>query len=112
MYHFAKRLIQYGLLIGTMASSITGCALFSAYTPPVDQGKHITQQQRDMLKKGMDQNQVTYLLGTPDIIDPFDEHQWAYVFTFQKPRQPIEEKKLILIFDQDDQLKTIKSTYE
>ena len=79
---------------------LSSCSIFTPYTAPVQQGKIIPQAVIKDIRPGMSKQQIEYLLGSPDIIDPFAEEQWSYVYTFQERiDMPIQQKKIILVFD-------------
>lgn len=91
--------------------SLTGCALLTPYTPPIEQGKVISAKMVDQLKPGMTESQVSYILGSPDIQDPFHRSAWNYIYTFQRTSfSPREEKKLIIEF-KDNKLVQISGDY-
>jgi outer membrane protein assembly factor BamE len=48
----------------------------------IQQGNVITQEMLEKLKIGMDKPQVSRLLGTPLIEDPFRKGRWDYVYSF------------------------------
>ena len=72
------------------------------YRIPVRQGNLITQEMVNELRPGMSKQQVRYLLGTPLLIDTFNEDRWEYLYT-NRPgshtRQvEIEKQRLELLF--------------
>ena len=110
------------LLINTITIAsliLTGCAtgtddrvtgilpmdkLPGIYRIPIRQGNLITQEMVNELKPGMTKQQVRYLLGTPLLIDTFNEDRWEYLFT-NKPgsrsaNTEIEQRNLELLFRQ------------
>ena len=98
-------------LLGLNTTLLSSCSIFTPYTAPVEQGKVIPQALIKDIRPGMSKQQVEYLLGSPDIVDPFAEDQWNYVYTFQEQiDRPIQQKKLILIFDHG-KLKQISGDY-
>ena len=102
-----KKIVALSLL----TVSLTGCALLTPYTPPIEQGKIISAKMVDQLKPGMTESQVSYILGSPDIQDPFHRSTWNYVYTFQRTSySPREEKKLIIEF-KDNKLVQISGDY-
>ena len=51
------------------------------YRIPIRQGNLITQEMVNELRPGMTKQQVRYLLGTPLLIDTFNEDRWEYLYT-------------------------------
>jgi len=80
------------------------CASFSfPYRTDVQQGNIITQEMVEKLQIGMNQREVSYLLGSPLLIDPFHHDRWDYYYSFQSVDSPPEQRHIILFF-QDDNL--------
>ena len=53
------------------------------------------------LKVGMSKRQVSFLLGTPSLVDVFHQDRWDYPFTMKRRNQPMERKKYSLYFAGD-----------
>ncbi|WP_119342566.1 outer membrane protein assembly factor BamE [Facilibium subflavum] len=102
------------LYTGLIASSLflSSCSLITPYTAPVQQGKIIPQDIMQQIKPGMSKQQIEYILGTPDIVDPLTPNQWRYIYSMQKElNAPRQEKQLILIFDKKDKLTSVSGDY-
>jgi len=73
------------------------------YRIPIQQGNLITQEMVNELKPGMTKQQVRYLLGTPLLIDTFNEDRWEYLYTnrpaSKRANTKIEKRRFQLIFD-------------
>ncbi|MCF6776596.1 outer membrane protein assembly factor BamE [Thiotrichales bacterium 19X7-9] len=85
-------------LLVAITLSLNACSLFTPYTAPVQQGKIITQKDIQQLKPGMSQSQVQFILGSPDIVDPFHKNTWYYVYTIKHYNTTMEEKQLHVKF--------------
>jgi len=48
----------------------------------IQQGNAIEQDKLDQLKLGMTMNQVSFLMGTPAVRDPFHQQRWDYYYSF------------------------------
>lgn len=72
------------------------------YRIPIQQGNLITQEMVNELRPGMTKQQVRYLLGTPLLIDTFQEDRWGYLYTnrpaSKRANVEIERKRLELLF--------------
>lgn len=77
--------------------------MISPYRIDVQQGNVVTQEMVAKLKPGMTRSQVRFVLGSPLIVDPFRTDRWDYVYTYQKQGRPIENRRIVVIF-QDDKL--------
>ena len=82
----------FSLLIGTTY----GCV----YKVDVQQGNIIDPTKQENLKIGMSQKQVSQLLGTPMLADPFHTDRWDY-YTWSKTgrKERISKKQMSLIFN-------------
>ncbi|MCK4586460.1 MAG: outer membrane protein assembly factor BamE [Gammaproteobacteria bacterium] len=54
----------------------------SVHRIDIQQGNVITQEMLEKLKIGMGKQQVSRLLGTPLIEDPFHKGRWDYIYKF------------------------------
>ncbi|WP_116964429.1 outer membrane protein assembly factor BamE [Fastidiosibacter lacustris] len=106
--------MQNRLLISVCLLSVlafSGCSIFSPYTPPIQQGKILPQNVMQQIKPGMTPEQIKYILGSPDIIDPFDQNQWNYIYSYQQSYDaPRNDKQLILTF-KDNKLISVSGDY-
>lgn len=80
------------------------------YKPMVQQGNVITQEMVDKLQPGMNRRQVTYVLGTPLLIDAFHQDRWDYIYT-RKEGGGVDNKKRISLFFEDDTLIRIEGDF-
>jgi outer membrane protein assembly factor BamE len=109
-------------LFGLAALVATGCAgkqkqavtdssvldrLPFVYKMTVQQGNIVTPEMVDQLQLGMNKRQVRYLLGTPLLTDFFNQDRWDYIYTLKRGREPGEQRKLTVFF-QDDALARIE----
>ena len=72
-----------------------------AYRPDVQQGNTFDEKQLSQLKVGMTPQQVTFLMGTALLKDPFHKNRWDYIYTFTKGRGKAERRLLTLYFKND-----------
>lgn len=91
---------------------ITGCSVITTYTPVVQQGKVIPDEIMQEIKPGMSKKQIEYLLGSPDLIDIFEQNKWIYIYSYQPSYSSIRsQKKLIMTFSKNDKLIKVEGTY-
>lgn len=86
------------LALCSLTFTFTGCSL---YKIDIQQGNIITPEMRDQLKPGMNKRQVSFILGTPMIIDPFHRDRWDYVYSLQAEKKKREAKHITLFFEGD-----------
>ncbi|MFD0966145.1 outer membrane protein assembly factor BamE [Seminibacterium arietis] len=83
------------------ALSLTACSTVNkiVYRIDVPQGNYLEAATLSQVKVGMNAQQVQYLLGTPVLIDPFNNNSWYYIFLQQKAYQEPEQHSAIITFD-------------
>lgn len=69
------------------------------YKPDVQQGNVLAPERVAALKIGMNQDEVTYLLGTPVLENTFAQQDTVYVYTMKKGKGTTQEQLLLLSFD-------------
>lgn len=88
------------LLVAAVALSTAGCGII--YKQPIYQGNLIKQGAVDQLKVGQSKQQVSALLGTPSIPDPFHAQRWDYTASERLNRVGTTEiKNFVVYFDND-----------
>jgi len=95
-------------MLCAVAITISGC--IHPYQIPVQQGKIITPKLITKLKPGMTEDQVKYILGSPDIIDPYHPDTWYYVYTIEQNYLPRAKNQLIIYF-KNDKLDSLSGDY-
>ncbi len=74
---------------------IAGCTM---HRIDIQQGNIITPEMLQALKVGMNREQVRLVMGTPLIIDSFDENRWVYLYSMQRAGKPLERRHVIVEF--------------
>ena len=83
---------------------LTGCASnrFSVvHHIEVQQGNVVTQEMVDTLTTGMTKRQVQLLLGTPMIVDIFQQDRWDYPYLSKPSHGPAVQRNVSLYFEND-----------
>ena len=78
---------------------LTGCGLI--YKVDAQQGNLFDKSTVDTLKPGMSKRQVMLTMGSPSVINPFQQSRWDYISTFRRGNGRMETKDLVLYFDGD-----------
>ncbi|MGL4861404.1 MAG: outer membrane protein assembly factor BamE [Enterobacteriaceae bacterium] len=80
-----------------------GCSTMSkvVYRPDINQGNYLTANDVGKLQKGMNKQQVAYLLGTPMMQDPFGSDTWIYIFRQQPGHEDPKQQTLKLHFNKE-----------
>lgn len=90
------------LLICTLL--LTGCSSLrfpGVYRIDIEQGNIVTDDMLAKLKVGMDESQVRYVMGTPQLTDPFEPGRWIYAYRLRRGdgNGEIIEGKVVLTFE-------------
>ncbi|MCD2453212.1 outer membrane protein assembly factor BamE [Methylicorpusculum oleiharenae] len=109
-----KKSIFYPAFISA-SLTLTGCTTIMEYMPGVykidiQQGNLIDQEVVDQLRPGMNKRQVLYIMGSPMLIDVFNEDRWDYVYSEQEEGGPRMQKRLTLFF-KEDSLKAVQGDF-
>ncbi len=86
--------IALAALLSAGVLSLGGCA----FRADLAQGNFVEQERIDMLRYGMSAEQVRYILGTPMLVDPFDNSRWYYVHFLREGWGDPQIKNLIVLF--------------
>jgi len=68
-----------------VALSLSACSSW-VYRIDIPQGNYLEQKSIDKIQVGMTKEQVKYVLGSPVIIDTFDNDTWNYIYRFKSGR--------------------------
>jgi len=91
---------------------ISACSSFSFYKVPVTQGNIFEDEDIEKLQVGQSMDQVQFILGSPMIKDPFHSNRWDYLNLVTVGDEKIVEKKLVVIFDDENLLSSWKIVSE
>ena len=80
------------------------------YVPDIQQGNVIEQEMINRLKPGMSKNQVSYVMGTPMLIDVFHQDRWDFIYSLKKGKGKRTQKRTSLYFE-DDRLVRIEGDF-
>ena len=99
-----KKILLMGILLALSACSGLGSLEFpGVYKIGIPQGNIITQEMIDQLRPGMTKRQVTFVMGTPLVRDPYHQDRWDYVYNYQ-PGGGIRGQERVTIYFVDDGL--------
>ena len=95
-----------GIAVIALIVGLSGCA----YQMQIQQGVNLSSEQISQLKVGMTQAQVTFLLGTPNLIDTYHPNSWYYIYTNKENREPLQSSKLVVNFNAQGQVVSFTQT--
>ena len=86
-----------------LAVSLSACAgkLPLVYRVPVQQGNVITVEMLQQLELGMDRRKVSFILGTPLVIDAFHQDRWDYFYSYEPSNSRRVQQRASLYFEED-----------
>lgn len=92
---------------------MTACEswLPDAHRPDYTQGNVIKREDLDKIQTGMNKSEITSILGTPMITDPFHAQRWDYIYRFLPGRGDILESRVTLFFENDVLIRIDDSEY-
>ncbi len=77
------------------------------YKIDVQQGNVIEQEMVSQLRRGMDKKKVQFIMGTPIILDTFNNNRWDYIYTSQHRGGDVDRRRVTLIFA-DEKLERVE----
>lgn len=83
------------ITLATTLALLSGCVIHKV---EVQQGNVIPAEAVSQLKTGMSKGQVAKLLGTPLLVDSFQQDRWDYVFTFKDKNEKMQKQSITLFF--------------
>ncbi len=88
------------LLLAITVLTTAGCG--TIYKQPIYQGNLIREQAVGQLQVGQSKQQVSALLGTPSISDPFHAQRWDYTASQRINRRGEAEVKNFTVYFEND----------
>ena len=74
--------MSFRILALCLALSLTACSSW-VYRIDIPQGNYLEQKNIDKLQIEMTKEQVKFILGSPVVVDAFDDNTWHYVYRFR-----------------------------
>lgn len=87
------------LAFALAAGGIGACT--PIYQLDIQQGNLFSKTQVEALKPGMSKRQVMLTMGSPSVINPFEQSRWDYISTYRRGNGRMESKALTLYFTGD-----------
>jgi len=94
--------------------STSGCSWIkfpSIHKVEIQQGNIVTQEMIDKLQPNMTKPQVQFTLGTPLIIDTFEQTRWEYFFSYVSSDGKKATQQVTLFFDNEGKLARVTGDY-
>lgn len=87
------------LLLLTTALLISGCSNLrfpGVYRIDIEQGNIVTQEMVSKLRPGLSEAQVRFVMGTPQVIDPFEPGRWVYLYNLRRGNGETVESRFVV----------------
>ena len=100
-----KSLLIYSLsLVILTLSACSKDKIPGVYRIDIQQGNQVTQEMLSKLEPGMTKSQVSFVMGTPMLIDVFHPNRWDYIYSFHPGNGQREQRRITLFFDDEEKL--------
>jgi outer membrane protein assembly factor BamE len=81
------------------ALAIAGCSNLrfpGVYRIDIEQGNIVTQEMVEKLRPGLSEAQVRFVMGSPQIVDPFEPGRWVYLYNLRRGNGENVENRFVL----------------
>ncbi|MDG1485063.1 MAG: outer membrane protein assembly factor BamE [Porticoccaceae bacterium] len=92
----------------------TGCSWLKfpgVHKVDIQQGNIVDQEMIDKLRPGMSMSQVQFVLGTPLVIDTFNQKRWDYFYSRVTSADRKTEERVTIYFDSEGNLERMTGDY-
>jgi len=103
--------MQKNLIIISILSSLLFFSGCEVHRIAIQQGNKVSPEKFAKLKIGMSRNQVTFVLGSPLLQDPFHQERWDYIYYKKPGNETVKKSRVTLYFDGDLLIKIDDSAY-
>lgn len=90
-------LLIVGLLLATAGCSNLGFP--GVYRIDIEQGNIIDESMVARLRPGLDPEQVRFVMGSPQVVDPFTPDRWVYLYRLRRGSGERVEGRMVLYFE-------------
>ena len=95
-------------LLALLALAVSSACI---YRIPVQQGNVITVEMLQTLELGMDKRKVSFVLGTPLVVDAFHQNRWDYFYSYKPANSKRVQQRASLYFE-DERLARIDANID
>jgi len=99
-------------IIITTALSLSACSSW-VYRIDIPQGNYLEQKSIDKIQMGMTKEQVKFILGSPVVVDAFNNNTWNYIYRFKSGiSKKMDVQKSFTIKFENDKLISADGDFE
>jgi len=84
------------IMISLLAGLLSGCNF--VHKMDIEQGNVFNDEMVNQLHRGMTKSEVKEIMGTPTLLNTFDDNRVNYVYTYQPGGHPRCVKQVTLVF--------------
>ncbi|MFQ3266199.1 MAG: outer membrane protein assembly factor BamE [Colwellia sp.] len=96
--------MYFRVAIIVTALTLSSCSSW-VFRYDVPQGNYLEQKSIDKLQVGMTKEQVKFILGSPVVIDTFNDNTWSYIYKLKSGRnRDFDQRKEFIINFSEDKL--------
>lgn len=91
------KILAAALLV--LSVMLTGCSNLrfpGVYRIDIEQGNIVTGEMLQKLRPGLNETQVRFVMGSPQVIDPFEPGRWIYLYKLRRGNGEVIENKVVL----------------
>ncbi|AAZ28800.1 outer membrane protein assembly factor BamE [Colwellia psychrerythraea] len=104
--------MYFRVAIVITALTLSACSSW-VFRYDVPQGNYLEQKSIDKLQVGMTKEQVKFILGSPVVVDAFNNDTWNYVYKLKSGRsKDFDMKKQFIINFSNDKLVSASGDFE
>ena len=104
--------MYFRVAIVITALTLSACSSW-VYRYDVPQGNYLEQKSIDKLQVGMTKEQVKFILGSPVVVDAFNDDTWNYIYKLKSGRsKKFDKRKQFTINFSDDKLISAAGDFE
>lgn len=104
--------MYFRVAIMITALTLSACSSW-VFRYDIAQGNYLEQQSIDKLQVGMTKEQVKFILGSPVVVDAFDNDTWNYVYKLKSGQnKDLDQKKQFIINFSNDKLVSASGDFE
>ena len=106
MQRIFKKLPYFLCILLSGMILLSGCAI---HRPVIQQGQITDPENLEQLEVGMTQDEVQAILGTPLVVDSFNQDRWDYVLNIIGKQRTIIQRERVTVFFEDGVLSRIET---
>lgn len=103
---FRIKALKSGLILVTCSILLSAC--IKPYQPDIQQGNIINNSDLREIRHGMSKQEVLFILGTPMVIDPFNEQRWDYFYSRRDQQRRETDQRIITVVFNGDKLEELR----